>query len=279
MAIVLALVSALVYGVSDYCGGRATRAAPLLAVTSLTQLTTVTATAVVVAVAGDPFPNGGDVAWSMAAGVMSISAVLSFYAALASGAMTVVAPITAIVSAVVPVVVGVASGERPSVLALTGVAAAIVAVALVSGLADRSERPTQPSIVALALIAGAGFGLLFVFLDRTSDASGFWPLLIGQATSLPIVAAAALVLRVPLRAVTRSGFLAVAAGAGAVVANVSYLLATRRGLLSLVAVITSMYPASTVGLATLLDHERPGRSQLIGLGLAVVALGMVTAGA
>ena len=138
---------------------------------------------------------------------------------------------------------------------------------------------TPPRIVGLAVVAGAGFGLLFVFLDRTSDASGFWPLLIGQLTTLPIVVLAVIVTGVGVRSVGRAGLLAAAAGALAVLANVSYLVATREGLLSLVAVITSMYPASTVVLATVLDHERLSRPQVLGLGLAVTALGMVAVGA
>jgi drug/metabolite transporter (DMT)-like permease len=208
-----------------------------------------------------------------------VTAVGAVYYALGHGAMTVVAPITAVVSAVVPVVAGVALGERPSVLATIGVATAIVAVALISGVGGRADRPTDRLTVALAVVAGAGFGLLFVFLDRTSDDSGFWPLLVGQLTTLPIVAATVLVQRVDVRSVGRAGRLAALAGTLAVVANVSYLLATREGLLSLVAVITSMYPASTVVLATELDHERLTRLQSIGLGLAVAALGTVAAGA
>jgi drug/metabolite transporter (DMT)-like permease len=279
VAIVLALISAIVYGVSDYCGGRAARSAPLLGVVLLTQAASATVTAIVVLVSADPFPGGADVAWSMSAGLMSVTAVGAFYFALANGAMTVVAPVTAVVSAVVPVVVGVALGERPSVLAMFGVAAAIVAVALISGVGGRADRPTGRAIVALAVVAGTGFGLLFVFLDRTSDESGFWPLLIGQLTTLPLVLAAVAATRLDVRSVGRAGRLAVGAGVLAVVANVSYLLATREGLLSLVAVITSMYPATTVVLATELDHERLTRLQAVGLGLAVAALGTVAAGA
>ena len=245
----------------------------------LTQLASATLTGTVVLVAGDPFPGGEDVAWSMAAGLMSVTAIAAFYFALANGAMTVVAPITAVVSAVVPVVVGVALGERPSLLAFAGVAIAIVAVALISGAGGHADRPTGARIVVLAVLAGAGFGLLFVFLDRTSDDSGFWPLFIGQLTTVPLVITAVLVTRTSVRAVGRASRLALGAGALAVVANVSYLLATREGLLSLVAVITSMYPASTVVLATELDHERLTRPQTIGLGLAVVALGTVAVGA
>ncbi len=234
---------------------------------------------VVIAVSGDPFPPAADVAWSIGAGLTSITAVASFYYALANGAMTIVAPITAVVSAIVPVAVGMATGERPAPLALIGVAVALVAVALISGVTRRAERVTPPQIVGLAVIAGVGFGLLFVFLDRTSDASGFWPLLIGQVTALPIVVIAVVVTRVAVKSVGRAGLLAAAAGGLGVLANVSYLLATREGLLSLVAVITSMYPASTVVLATVLDHERLSRPQAVGLGLAVAALGMVAVGA
>lgn len=279
MAVVLALTAALVYGMSDYCGGRATRSAPVLAVTLVTQAATVTVAIVPVALLGDPFPPATDIAWSMAAGTMSIIAIAAFYFALANGAMTVVAPITAVVSALLPVAVGVGQGERPAAVALAGVAVAVVAVALVSGVSGRAERSTAPRIMALSVVAGAGFGLLFVFLDRTSDESGFWPLLVGQLTSLPLVVAAVLLWRVSLPPPRSAARLALLAGSLGVVANVCYLAATRRGLLSLVAVITSMYPASTVGLATVLDRERLTASQLVGLVLAVIAMAMVTAGA
>jgi drug/metabolite transporter (DMT)-like permease len=279
MAIVLALISAVVYGTSDYCGGRAARGAPLLLVVLVTQVSSASVSLIVISASGDRFPGGADVAWSIGAGLTSIIAVASFYFALAQGAMTVIAPITAVVSAVVPVAVGIATGERPAPVALVGVVVALVAVALISGATRRAERVTPPRIVGLAVVAGAGFGLLFVFLDRTSDASGFWPLLIGQLTTLPIVVLAVIVTGVGVRSVGRAGLLAAAAGALAVLANVSYLVATREGLLSLVAVITSMYPASTVVLATVLDHERLSRPQVLGLGLAVTALGMVAVGA
>lgn len=278
MAVVLALISALVYGTSDYLGGRATRSAPLFAVTLVTQATTVTLAVLLVTVERAPFPGSTDIAWSVGAGLMSLVGILTFYEALAKGAMTVVAPITAVVSAVVPVAVGVATGERPSAVALVGVALALVAVALVSGVGGRAERPTRPRIAALAVAAGLGFGLLFVFLDRTSDDSGFWPLCIGQLASFPIVVTLVVVRRVQVSRLGRSAGLAVAAGGLAISANVTYLLATREGLLSLVAVVSSMYPATTVGLATALDGERMTRSQIVGLVLAVVAVAMVATG-
>jgi drug/metabolite transporter (DMT)-like permease len=278
MPILLALFSALLYGVSDYCGGRAARSTSTFVVALIGVSASAVLTVVVVLLLGDPFPEAGDLGWSAAAGVASTVGITAFYFALANGAMTVVAPITAVVSAVVPVGVGLALGERPAGIALVGVALAIVAVALVSGVGGRAERPTPAGIMLVAIVAGTGFGLLFVFLDRTSEASGLWPLLVAQVTSLLILSTVCVARRVRIAPRRPIAGLMVLAGCLAVVANISYLVATREGLLSLVAVITSMYPASTVVLATVLDHERMSNSQAVGLGLAVGALGMVGAG-
>jgi drug/metabolite transporter (DMT)-like permease len=278
MSILLALCSALVYGTSDYCGGRATRRAPVIVVTLVGQFVSAVLTVAVVAALGDPFPDRSDVAWAAAAGTMSTIGIAAFYYALANGAMTVVAPVTAVVSAIVPVGVGIATGERPSAWALVGVVLALAAVALVSGLLGVADRPTTKVIGLLAAVAGAGFGLLFVFLDRTSDDSGLWPLVVGQVVSITLMAVAALASRERVATVRPVVGLTVIAGMGSVIANVCYLLATRRGLLSLVAVITSLYPATTVGLATVLDGERLSRSQVMGMGLALVAVGLVSVG-
>lgn len=278
MPIVLALFSALAYGVSDYCGGRAARSTPTFVVTLVAQLTTVTLTGTIVAVLADPFPAADDVAWSIGAGIASTTGVTAFYYALANGAMTVVAPVTAVISAVVPVATGVALGERPTALALTGVALAIVAVGLVSGVGGRADRSTPAGVILMAVVAGIGFGMLFVFLDRTSDESEMWPLFIAQLTSLPIVITAVVARRLTFPPPRRLIGVMALAGLLAVSANVAYLVATREGLLSLVAVITSLYPASTVALATVLDQERMSSSQAVGIGLAVGALGLVTAG-
>jgi uncharacterized membrane protein len=278
MPILLALASALLYGVSDYCGGRAARSASTFVVALIGQSASAVLTAMVVLLLGDPFPEVADIGWSAAAGVASTVGITAFYFALANGAMTVVAPITAVVSAVVPVAVGITLGERPAAIALVGVALAIVAVALVSGVGGRADRPTRAGIVLVAVVAGTGFGLLFVFLDRTSDSSGLWPLLLAQVVSLLILGTVCVARRVRVAPRRLDAGLMVLAGCLAVTANVAYLAATRQGLLSLVAVITSMYPASTVVLATVIDHERMSNSQAVGLGLAVGALGMVGAG-
>ena len=281
MAILLALGSALVYGLGDYCGGRASRSIPSSVVALTGQAVSLVLVALAVLVATTPVPHLADLAWGGAAGAAGVIALVLFYWALGHGAMTVVAPSTAVVGAVVPVVAGLVQGERPHAIALVGIAMAIACVALVSGLgeADPQERSaTPPRVLLAAILAGLGFGSLFVLLSRTSSDSGLWPLLAARVVSVPILVVLVLATRARPGADRRLLALATVAGVLDMTANVLYLSASRRGLLSIVAVISSLYPASTVAMAFAVDRERVTRSQALGLGLAAVALVLVTAG-
>lgn len=281
MSIVLALACALVYGIGDYGGGRASRAQPAAIVAVVGQALSLVLVLSAVLLVGTPIPSGHDLMWGAAAGAAGALALICFYHAVSHGAMTVVAPITAVVGAIVPVVAGLLQGERPPPVALVGIAVAIGCVALVSGAGgrDREQRHRTPSrVLRAAFLSGVGFGALFVLLDRTSDASGMWPLVAARVVSVPLLLVVIGVTRT--RPGDDGGALGIAVGAGVLdmSANVLYLEAVRGGLLSLVAVISSLYPVSTVGLAFVVDRERVSRTQAIGLGLAAAALVMVAIG-
>lgn len=278
MAVLLALTSAVVYGMADYCGGRASRRQPAAFVALLGQVFSVVLLMVVVLVDGTAVPAGGTWAWGAAGGAAGAIGLGAFYFALANGAMTVVAPLTAVVGAVLPVVVGIATGERPEALAYLGILLAIAAVALVSGAASRHTGRVRPLVLGAAIVAGLGFGLLFVALDRTDPDAGLWPLVAARCASVPLLLAVVVVLRARPAADRPSLRFAVVAGVFDMAANVAYLEAVRAGFLSVVAVISSLYPASTVALARLLDGERVNRWQRAGLVVAVVALVCITLG-
>jgi drug/metabolite transporter (DMT)-like permease len=278
VAVLLALFSAAVYGVSDYAGGRASKLSSAVRVTLAAECTTFVALSITIVALGDPFPAGADVGWGLGAGLASCGAVIALYYALANGAMTVVAPVTGVLAAVVPVGFGLATGERPSALALVGVLVAVVSIAMISGAVGVPHVRTPRAVLGVAVLAGTGFGLLFIFLDRTSPASGLWPVYVARWIAIPTVVVALWAWRDRRRLTRTSMSLAVAIGVLTTAANASFLEATRRGLLSVVAVVVSMYPASTVMLATALDGERVRRPQAIGLGLAGVALVLVTLG-
>lgn len=276
----LALGSGLVYGVSDYFGGRISRRIAPIVVTLIAELSLFAVMLALVPLTESTGPSASALWWGIAGGSAGSLGVLGLYLALSRGNMTVVAPITGVVAAAVPVFVGLALGERPSGLASTGIAAALVAVLLIGGIVGASH--VEPATVFLAAVVGAAFGMLFVAYSRTGDDAGLWPLLTARFGATPLLIVAMLAMRRRDRGI-RLERAAVLPGAtiGLLVglANGLYLLAARRGMLTVVAVLVALYPASTVALASVLDGERASRSQLAGMGLAVAAVTMITLGA
>jgi len=275
MFILLAIVSATTYGIADYAGGRATRTAPAESVTFTGQLTALVLLLMIVPITGAQWPSIHDWIWSGLGGFGGAIALLTFYRAMSRGAMTVIAPISAVVGLGIPVIIGLLQGERPAIIAYPGILLAVVAVALVADVLDQHNLPTSWRVIALAALAGVGFGLIFVCLAQTSSTSGLWPLVGQRLVSIPTVAVVAVVLK--HRTLLKSNVLRLALLSGVLdtTANGLYLISVRHGLLSLMAVITALYPVSTVVLALRLDHERLHRSQVVGLILAAFSLVMV----
>lgn len=283
MVIALAVLSALLYGWSDYMGGRATREISVLRVTLYIEfLMTISYIALVVL---DPAPFViRDAMWGAIAGIGGVGGVAAFYLALSMGAISVASPVAGVLSAIVPVIAGIAMGERPSPLAMIGILIALASVILVSGaMSSRREEIVMPrSQLLLVVTSGALFGLWYIALDVAGSQSGWWPLLTSRTLTLPTLIVAAYVLRDRLRTDQLSAAgrrWTLGAWITILAANLAYLVAVRSGLLSIVAVVASMYPASTIGLAIFIDRERLSRSQWLGVGFAGCALVLVGVGA
>lgn len=282
-AVVLALLAALAYGVSDFAGGMASRRATAVRVLVLSYpLGLVGLFAVMPLFSGEATAQG--LAYGAVSGVAGAGGVMLLYAGLAAGPMSVVAPLTAVCSAVVPVLAGLAAGERPAALAGVGALLALVAVALVSREPPRTDpardggaghgRVTGRAI-GLALLAGVFFGLYFVLLAAPGDETGLWPLVTNRLVGSVVVLAVALVIGQVALPGRGAWLLAASAGLLDVVANVAYLLAARAGLLALVAVLTALYPAATVLLARLVLAERTSTVQRVGLALAGASVALI----
>lgn len=272
----LGFASALVYGVGDWCGGRSARRQASLVVAFVGQAVSLLLVLAVTLGSGVGVPAAPTWWWSLGGGMVGALGIAGLYHGLANGEVSVVAPVTAVVGVLVPVAVGLALGERPSALALVGIAVAVVAIALVSGALGRRERGTPLPIVLLSLAVGACFGLLFVALDRTDPDSGTWPLLIARFGSVPMLAVLIAATRSKVQRDRSSLGVAVLAGAFDMSANALYLEAVRQGMMSLVAAVSSLYPASTVALASVVDKERITRSKAVGLAAAAAALVLVS---
>lgn len=280
--ILLAAAAALVYGVGDYCGGRASRKIDSLVVTCVGQVFSLMLLGIFLVILGDPAPGPRDWLWGAAGGVGGFVGLTLFYFALANGSMTVVAPLAAVVSASLPVGAGLFLGDRPSSIAYVGIVIAIVGIALVTGALGTAHAPTKMKIVGIAVLAGCGFGWMFVCLDRTSEDSGMWPLLAARIASITIAATIIFVRQLSRdrsdRPAIRVNAIALWAGLFDMGANILFVFANRQGLLSLVAVITALYPVSTIILALRLDHEKANRSQYVGMACAGLALAFVSLG-
>jgi drug/metabolite transporter (DMT)-like permease len=197
------------------------------------------------------------------------------YRALSAGAMAVAAPITAVTAAVVPMAVGLLTDDLPGILGLAGAGCAVIAIALVS-LGPAGGTVTR-GLIGLALGAGALFGVFFALLGQASTESGMWSLAAVRVGSITV--GVALMLRSGLTWRLPRPVLPWAAVAGVLdtAANAFYVAAAARGNLSVIAPIASLYPASTVLLALLVERERIRAVQLVGLGLAAAALVLASA--
>lgn len=272
IALLLALGCSLAYGVGDFSGGLASRRANVPSVLAVsTPIGLVCLVALAAAVGADDVRTV-DLALGAAAGVAGAAGFGLFYAGLARGRMQVVAPLSAVTSAVLPVTGGLLLGERPGLLAVPGTLVALVAVALVAGLGVPSAADARGSGAALGLASGLLFGLFFLLLDGVDGAAGLWPVVSSRAVATVLLVGVAVGLRAPLLRTRASLGLAVGAGVLDAAANALFLLAVDRGLLSVVAVVVSLYPAATVLLARVVLGERMSGLQMAGLGAAVVAV-------
>lgn len=279
-AIALGFASALVWGAADFLGGLKSRQLQLLAVLFISQAAGLIAVAAVAAGRGEG-PPAEVVPWAIANGITGTIGLAAFYRALSVGAMGVVAPISASAAAI-PVAVGVIGGERPGALQLAGIAVAIVGVAVASyeppGEEERELTARTSSGVGLALVAAVGFGLFFVGLDEGANHDLLWTLVIGRCVSTSMLAAVAIALRPRLRMGRADATAVVAVGLLDMGANALFAAATTLGLVSVVSVLGSLYPVTTLVLARFLLGERLHVSQRSGAAAALVGVALISAG-
>ncbi len=296
MTAVLALLASLVWGTSDFMGGVVSRRVRPLLVVAIAHTIALATLVVVAAIAGTFGAKLGYLPWSVAAGVVGLISLVAFYGALSTGTMGIVAPIAG-TGAVVPVVVGLASGESPSGWQIAGIVASVAGVVLASGpeLTGRGRAESGGSRpLVLAVVAAVGFGTVFVLIDRAAKHNLVMTLLTMRATSVAIV----LLLGLGYLARRRSRVRGVdedepvarewsvhlkQVPAIAIVgwtdagANALYGAAVRHGLVSVTAVLASLYPAVTVLLARFIEGERMRPIQNIGVGLAMCGVVLLAA--
>jgi drug/metabolite transporter (DMT)-like permease len=273
MSVLLATLSAGLFGTGDFLGGLATRRdGRAITVVVGVNLIGVAVVGVLLTLLGGTLELD-DIGWAAGAGISGSIGLALFYRGLAIGTMSVVATLSALLTAVVPLGWGLVTGERPEPVAWMGVMLALLAIGLVTRHAAGGRRLAGGVLEGLA--SGAGFGTFFILIANTRS-SELFVLLFSRLASTAVFVAVALA--VGLSLVPHAGVRWAVVGSGFfdVTANLLFLLAERRGLLSLVAVIVSLYPAMTILLARVFLHERLLGSQWLGVAAAAAGVALIS---
>ena len=283
MTFVLALVSAALYGAADFIGGLASRRAATTAVVAVSQAAGLALLAIALPLLPPASPSRPDLAWGAVAGLAGGVGVALLYRALAIGTMAIVAPVTAVCAVTIPVAAGLLTGERPGGITLAGIGVALVSIVLVSqqsAVVDggRDSGRVSRAGLPIALASGVAIGLFYLALARTTPAAGLSPLLAARAASALLFGVAAVGGRASLALPRTIALWAIGGGALDMAANALYLIAARQGPLSVVVTLASLYPASTVVLASACLGERLSRVQRAGILCALAAVIMIVGG-
>jgi drug/metabolite transporter (DMT)-like permease len=283
---VLGLLTAITYGSADFFAAIASRKVRVVVVTAAASLSGLIVLLLLLPLMGGTFSEQA-IFWGLMGGFSSVVALLALYASLALGPISIISPLGALVSAIVPAAIGVALlGESFSILGWFAIALALIAVVLV-GFVPPSSTSGQvvvmpkPRAIILAIIAGAGIGLAVTSLARSPIDSGIAPIIVMRTTAATLLGLIVLfgVLRGKKAAaegndqpLTNKIWLTVAAaGVLDAGANIFFTLASRTGTLTVVGVLTALYPLGTILLARLVLKEHVARIQKIGIALTLAA--------
>lgn len=284
IAVTLALTSALAYGASDFVAGVSARRSNAWAVAAACQLASLVVVALAAWAAATGSPRVVDFAWGAVGGVANAIGTAFLYRGFATGRVSVVAPVSAVGVALVPVAAGLLFGERPSLLTWAGIAAALPGIWCVSRATDSPEVPgpdaraRSASALRDAVVAGLGFGVLFVALGRVPREAGLTPVAVCQLVALLTLVAFAVATRTRWVARGAAGVGGLVAGVMSAGANLTYLFATQSGTMTVAAVLTALYPAVTILLAAAILRERIDGVQGLGLLFCAAAVALVAAG-
>lgn len=271
------LASALSWGGGDFSGGLASKKVNTFQVVAVAHGTGLVLVAALAFVLGETFPGMYAMRWGAFAGISGAVGLAALYRGLAIGKMGIVAPVAAVLTAALPVVYGIRMQGAPKPMQIGGFVLATVAIILIS----KPERAQGvPKGLGLAILAGIGFGGFLICINRAGNASVFWPLVAARVVSLTFMLLLIIFTGREQVKAALSGklwLLMMTAGALDTAGNALFVLATQVGRLDVAAVLSSLYPASTVLLARFVLHERMSAVQNGGMVAALVSIPLIAA--
>lgn len=273
LAVTYGIGSAVAWGAGDFSGGFASRKGNLFGVLLISQ----TLGGVLLALFAlllETAPPASHFYYGACAGACGCMGLMTFYKGLAEGRMGIVAPMSAVLTALVPIGYAVFNEGLPSVYQITGIVCVLVAIWLLSA-ADTTLRITRKELI-LSTVAGFGFGLFFIFIDRANDLTVFWPLAGARCVSVTILAMMVAIDGKGAKPLKGQWVFIWLCGILDAAGNALFSMAAQLGRLDISAVLGSLYPAATVILAWFILKERLGLQQWAGVGTAFVALILIS---
>lgn len=288
LTVIIGLASAIVYGSADFLGGLASKRIAVVRATAIAAASGLVLLLLVWPLIGGAWSTSA-VVYGLLCGVSGAIALSLLYACLAIGPMSILSPLTAVVSAIVPMTVGLVRGERLGTFGYLALGLALIAVVLVGFVPEKGAvRPSLKGIL-MAIGSGTAIGLFLVLIDLTPDDSGLIPVVMNRTASTVIMFSVVGVLallaarrrrRDPQAPRDTRGWMpglwfAVGCGLLDATANAGLLLGLRIGDLSVISVLTALYPAGTIILAAIVLKERIAPVQYVGLVLAIGAAALL----
>jgi drug/metabolite transporter (DMT)-like permease len=271
--VIFGLTASLCWGSSDFSGGLASRRAYVGSVVLTSYAVGLVLLVTLALIWKEPFPAPVDVLWGGLAGLAGVLGLLSFYSALSRGKMGIAAPISAVLTAALPVLFGMFSAGLPTLPQLGGFVLAGLSIGLIAG-PQRAEA--SPQGIGLAVLAGCGFGCFFILISQVQPASTFWSLAMASLSSMAVLLPLLRFQRKPLRPGVAIAPLVALAGVLNALGTAFFVLAAQSGRLDVAAILSSLYPAATVGLSVLVLRERVIRIQAVGILLVLLAVPLIS---
>jgi len=277
ISILFGLTSALTWGAGDFTGGLASRRTGAYRAVFYGEFFGLALLFAVVFITPQPMPDFNSILLSIAAGALGTVGLMLLYSAMAQGKMSIAAPVSALLAAALPVIVGMITDGFPGYLTLLGFGFALAAIWLVSQSEDGvKDIFTHLSDLRLPLFAGVGFGLYFILMNAATRQTTLWPMVYSRGAGLLAMALFILVRRDSFITVRAAWPVMILNGILDVGGNFFYILAGQVGRLDISAVLSSLFPGSTVILAWIILKERLTRTQWLGILCALIAITLFT---
>ena len=270
LASLLGLSSAIVWGAGDFCGGQASRRAAVLSVLALAEFTGFVLLIAAGFIVHETFPVAAAMAWSVAAGLSGTIGLGSLYKGLSIGRASVVAPVSAVIGAIIPALFTAYRLGLPGGVKILGFVLALAAIVLAS---QSNHEAKGKKAISFALLAGVGFGGFFIFMNQASGLhSTFFPLAIARGFPIPLMILFSSVRKMAILPSRNTVGLILLTGILDAAGTVLFLLSSTLGRLDVATILSSLFPASTVILSSIILHEKISLLQKIGVVLALTAI-------